>query len=159
MSETGASSSLVDQDGAHVAAGTYRFFDHTGDFGVDLEAEDPGAILATFAEATLELMTDAAAAVSEVEEREIELEGMDAADVLVALGNELLYLFEAEGFLCRRFEPEEVHGDYVFGVAHGEPFDPARHPIARPIKAVTHHGAEVRENEDGRFQARIVFDL
>ena len=142
-----------------VAAGTHRFFDHTGDYGVELEAQDAGAVLATFALACLELLTDAAETVSEVEERDIELEGMDAAEVLVAFGNELLYLFEVEGFLCRRFEPEQVEEDYVYGVAHGERYDPQRHPIARPIKAVTHHGAAVWEDEAGRFRARIVFDL
>ncbi len=137
---------------------SYKFFDHTGDYGVEIRAQDVEGALAAVARAFLDLLTGQPDAVQEAEEREVEVEGIDGTDVLVNFANELLYQFEGEGFLCARFEADEVADDYIAGVLHGEPFDPTRHPIARPIKAATYHQAELREDADGVF-ARLIFDL
>lgn len=136
----------------------YRFFDHTGDFGVDVVAPTRRGVVAACARAFLDLLTGAPETVVERAAREVRVTGIDAPDTLVALGNELLYLFEVERFLCARFEPTTVEEGVIAGVAHGEPFDAARHPIARPMKAVTRHDA--RFARDGRvFRARLIFDL
>jgi SHS2 domain-containing protein len=141
-----------------VTKASYRFFDHTGDFGVEVRAPDRAGAVAAVARAFLELLTDAPGAVEEREEREVVVEGLDPADVLVVFGNELLFLFEAEGFLCARFEAADVDETAIEGTAWGEPFDPDRHAIARPIKAVTHHMADLREDSGG-VTARLIFDL
>ncbi|MCO5166554.1 MAG: archease [Planctomycetes bacterium] len=141
-----------------MAEPSYRFFDHTGDFGVDVEAPDEGAAVAACARAFLALLTDAPETVAEREAREVSVTGIDAPATLVALGNELLYLFEVERFLCARFSPARVEATRIEGTAHGERFDPARHPIARPVKAVTHHQAALARR--GRVvRARLIFDL
>jgi SHS2 domain-containing protein len=136
----------------------HRFFDHTGDFGAELSAPTERALFEELARAWLDLLTDAPASVAERETRPLEVSGIDAEDVLVALGNELLYLFETEGFLAARIDVTALDSQKLTATAHGEPFDPARHPIARPVKAVTHHGAEVVRAEDG-WRARVIFDL
>ena len=46
----------------------------------------------------------------------------------------------------------------VTGLELGEPIDPARHRLAREVKAVTYHQAWVRE-ADGLWRAQVVFDL
>lgn len=140
------------------AAPSYRFFDHTGDFGVELAGRDAGALASALARAWLDLFTGAPQAVAEVEAREVEVSGVDEADLLVALGNELIYLFEVEKLLCARFEPTACEPGRLRGVVHGERFDPTRHPVARPVKAVTHHGARCEPHEAG-WRGRIVFDL
>lgn len=165
----------------------YRFFDHTGDFGVDLWGPDRGAVQRALARAFLDLLTGAPDAVRPREERALVATGLDDADALVALGNELLFLFEGEGFLCAdlALEPHDDEdnddedadpvddpdddsdpGDDIVRIvatARGEPFDPDRHPIARPIKAVTHHAASCAEDPSAppeeRVRARLVFDL
>jgi SHS2 domain-containing protein len=135
----------------------YRFFDHTGDFGADLSAETREGIYESAARALVALVTDAPESVRELERRELALEGVDGEDLLVALGNELLYLFE-EGWIAARVEVCELGERSLRVIAHGEPFDPERHPIARPVKAVTHHAARLTPTEDG-YRARLVFDL
>jgi SHS2 domain-containing protein len=141
----------------------YRFFDHTGDFGLELTASGPADALDGVTRAFLELLTDAPGCVDEREARGIDVRGFDAADALVAFANELLYQFEAEGFLAARFAPTRVALDggeaEIAGALHGEPYDPARHPIARPVKAVTHHGVRFEPREDGVWSIRLVFDL
>lgn len=136
----------------------YRFFDHTGDFGVDIAAPTETAAVAAAARAFLALLTDAPETVAEREAREVSVTGIDAPATLVALGNELLFLFEVEKFLCARFEPTTVDETLIEGTAHGERFDPARHPIARPVKAVTHHQASF-ERQGDVVRARLIFDL
>lgn len=141
-------------------AATYRFFDHTGDYGVDVDAPDAGAAYDAVAQAFAALLTDAPGCVARAEARALEVTGVDAAATLVAFGNELLYLFEAEGFLGAGFAATSVAPGRVTGDLWGAPFDPARHPIARPAKAVTHHAAAFDEDpRTGRVRARLIFDL
>ncbi len=142
----------------HEPRATFEFFDHTGDFGAEVRGPDAGSVLDGFVSAFLTLLTDAPDSVETPEWWEITLEGFDHADLLVALGNELLFMFENEGLLVRRFELRGLDEDYLSGVCYGEPYDPQRHPIARPIKAATHHGAELKPVEDG-WRARLIFDL
>lgn len=115
----------------------YRFFDHTGDFGADVVARSEAEAVSLCARAFLDLLTDAPDTVQEREARRIDVTGVDRAAALVALGNELLFLFEVEKFLCARFAPTTIDDTRLAGVAHGERFDPARHPIARPVKRVS----------------------
>lgn len=136
---------------------SHRFFDHTGDFGVDLRAPTREALFAEVARAWIALLTDAPDTVEAREERTLEVEGLDDAERLVALGNELLYLFETHAWLAARIDVR-LEGDVVHATAHGERYDPDRHPIARPAKAVTHHGAEVVRDGDG-WRGRLIFDL
>lgn len=145
---------------ARVPAG-FRFFDHTGDFGAELSAPRLEALYEAAARAFVALLTDDPARIAERETRALEVEGVDAEDLLVALGNELLFRFETEAWLPARIEVTELDEDAgrLVATAHGEPYDADRHPIARPIKAVTHHGAEVEARDDGTFRGRLVFDL
>ena len=137
----------------------YRFFDHTGDFGVDVEGASQPECVARCARAFLDLLTDAPHTVVEREARPLEVTGIDRAATLVALLNELLFLFEVEKLLCARFAPAALEETRFAGTAHGERYDPARHPIARPVKAVTHHGARLARERDGVWRARLIFDL
>ena len=137
----------------------HRFFDHTGDFGVDLTADSLEGLYEEVACAFTALLTDALERVEEKESKAIEVEGVDETDLLVALGNELLYIFESQGWLVRRLEVERLEDDRLVATAHGEPFDEARHPIARPMKAVTHHAAGVDEDGEGGWRGRLIFDL
>ena len=137
---------------------SHRFFDHTGDFGADMEAQTREELFAELAPALMHLLTDNLQVILTTDDYELEVEGIDDEALLVALGNELLYLFEVEGFLSASLSDVEVEDGVLRARVHGEHFDPARHPIARPIKAVTHHGAEVAL-ADGTWKARVIFDL
>ncbi|MBX3273737.1 MAG: archease [Sandaracinaceae bacterium] len=135
----------------------HRFFDHTGDFGADLEASSEAELFEASADALVALLVEDPSAIAERETRALEVSGLDAAEQLVALGNELLYRFET-GWLARRVTIDELGDDRLRATAHGEPYDPSRHAIARPIKAVTHHGARAEPREGG-WSGRLIYDL
>jgi len=136
----------------------YRFFDHTGDFGVELEGADQAEVTREALHAFTQLLTGDLSSVRPEAELEVELEGSDPAELLVALGNELIYCFEAEGFLAADLELEELTSQWARGVLVGEDFDPQRHPIARPVKAVTYHQAACEPAATG-WRGRLIFDL
>ena len=135
----------------------HRFFDHTADSGVELEAASFEALAAESAVALLDLITGDPESVLAKTERAFVVTGLDDTDLLVALGNELLFLFEVEGFLCRHLAVAASEGRLEC-VGRGEILDPARHPIETPIKAVTHHMATVSRLAD-RWTATLVYDL
>ena len=137
--------------------GSHRFFDHTGDFGADLEAASEAELYEASVDALIALFVEAPDAIRATETREIVAPGIDPEDQLVALGNEVLFLFEM-GWLTRRVLVQSLDGDALRAIAHGEPFDVARHGIARPVKAVTHHGARIEETDAG-WVGRLIFDL
>ena len=59
------------ESGGDVSEASYRFFDHTGDFGVEVRAPNHAGAVAAVARAFLELLTDAPGAVEEREDRSL----------------------------------------------------------------------------------------
>ena len=143
---------------ASAPAATYRLVDRTRDFALEVEAPDMAGVASGVVRGLLALLTDAPASVSTEHELDLDVTGIDEAATLAALGNEVLYLFDAERWLAADVSLTVVEPTRLAGVVRGEPFDPARHPIARPMKAVTHHGAAV-VREGHRLRARLVVDL
>src|SRR5690606_26467382 len=87
---------------------SHRFFEHTGDFGVELTAPTEDSLLAELVPAFAALLTGVEGVVEARESVPVEVEGIDLSDLLVVLGNELLYRFEAEGFLAAELAVEEL---------------------------------------------------
>ncbi|MGF1467383.1 MAG: archease [Sandaracinaceae bacterium] len=138
---------------------TYRFVDHTADFAVELDAPSLEALFEVSVRALAHVLTDDPDVVRDLEARRLCLDGLDREELLVGLGNEVLYRFEVEGWLAARLEVRELSDERLEGELHGEPFTPARHDIARPIKAVTHHGAAIEVSDDGRVRGTLLYDL
>jgi SHS2 domain-containing protein len=139
---------------------SYAFFDHTGDVGVALAAVDTGRLFGDAARALTDTLVDLAG-VAPTDETTVELEAADLDLLLVDWMSELLYRFEASGWLTRTASCSVVEGENVCrltAVARGERFDPARHEARVLVKAVTYHGLEVRPGPPG-VTARVVLDI
>lgn len=135
----------------------YRLLPHTADLRAELEAPDAAGLY----QAAADLVREVVAGDSPVEPREeraIELPAAgDDRERFFRFVRELVYLYDAEGFL-----PAEVElGDPPRVL--GERFDPERHHSERQVKAVTRHGfrfeAVAAGTGDGRLRAELVFDL
>lgn len=139
----------------------FRFLDHTGDVGFELEAASLAGLLAEAVAAFASTLTDRER-LGEGEVHELEL-GAAAPDLLLhALLEELLFLFERDGFLARSAEVEvgAEHGDALrLRVRlHGERWDPQRTPLELLVKGVTYHRLAVEEVE-GLVRGRVVLDI
>lgn len=138
----------------------YRFFDHTADLAVELEAPTAGGLFAEALAAFTEALTEGER-IAEREERRFELASSGLDLLLVDWLGELLYAFEVEELLFRRAEVEiaEEGGEVrLAAVARGERRDEARHPIKVLIKGITYHGLEVAR-QGGVYRGRVVFDI
>lgn len=82
--------------------------------------------------------------------------------LLVRLLQEILFLFDARGFVARRLEFTRFDVTMTPKVlearAWGERFSPDRHPPKTEIKAVTYHRLKVAKTRRG-WVAEIVFDV
>ncbi len=136
---------------------THRFLPHTADIKVAFETDTLEALLV---EAT-EVMRGLLAGTSPVELREerlVELECSDRAELFLAYLKELLYLFAAHGFLVAAVEIDRVSETELVARVRGEALDAKRHEHQPEVKAVTRHDLVV-ENRKGRWYAEVVFDV
>lgn len=136
----------------------WEILDHTGDIALRVFAPDLEGLFTAAVPALFDVIVD----VRTVEPRDrspVAIDGaVDEADLLVRFLSELLYRHDAEGRLFRdarivRMEPTRLAAEAI-----GEAFDPARHAIAREVKAVTYHGLALTRTPRG-VEARIVLDL
>lgn len=138
----------------------YRFVEHTADLGIEVWGESLDEL---FAEA-LVAFTDTLTEVERVDEQRevtIELSAPGLEELLVAWLEELLFLYETEGLLCRRAEVAVVElpdGPTLAAGAFGEVHDLDRQPLKTLVKAITYHRLAVTRKAGG-YRAQVILDL
>lgn len=78
--------------------------------------------------------------------------------LLVSWLNELIFYFDAYGFIGKGMEIKELTDSEIDAVAIGEDFDPERHERRLLIKAATYHNLKVAK-KNGLWEADIIFDI
>lgn len=134
-----------------------RVVDHGGDAAIEACGRTLGELFERAAEGFTRLVTDPRKLRRRLV-KEIRVDGERTEDLLVRWLSELLYQFETQGLLFKRFKILNVDRSRLEAVAEGEPFDEGRHTIRSLVKAPTYHGLRV-EQRQGLWRARIVFDL
>jgi SHS2 domain-containing protein len=140
-----------------LSIGSWETFEHEADVGLLLEGTDGPDLFATAGLALFDLVCDVPA-VEEREEYELTGEADGIEPLLVDWLNDLVYLFEGGGAVCRRFEFSSWSDTAYRATAHGEPVDEARHDPRDLVKAATYHGLAVRRREN-RLEARVILDV
>jgi SHS2 domain-containing protein len=136
----------------------HRLVDHTGDMALSVWAPTLPALYDEAARALFAVIVDLDA-IEAREELPLSIAGaVDREDLLVRFLAELLFHHDAHRWLFRGFRVRTLDAHAVAGEAIGERMDPARHAIARQVKAVTYHASELREQPAG-WSAKIVLDL
>jgi SHS2 domain-containing protein len=138
----------------------YRPLEHTADVGFEVTAPTLAELYAEAVPAFTASFTDVSR-VDERLEREITVAAPDREALLVDWLGELLAAFAVDGLLLRSARvrlAETASGLELAATARGEPYDPARHPLAVEVKAVTYHGLAVEETGTG-FRACVILDI
>jgi SHS2 domain-containing protein len=86
----------------------------------------------------------------------VEAEGREA--LLVAWLNDLLYLYEAKGFIGCDCEVQSLTETRLVATVRGETVDSAHHVILSHVKAVTYHQLHVGPTASG-WEGRVVVDV
>lgn len=136
---------------------TYREFDHTGDLGIEVEAESLAGLFEEAAFGMFALLVDLEI-VDPQKPVDISLEAADETELLLKWLSELNYLHLTERLLFGRFVIKEVSETHLLARAFSVPIDPTRHAIQTEIKAVTYHDLVIEQRND-HWYARIIFDV
>jgi SHS2 domain-containing protein len=134
----------------------FEVIDHTADIGVVAYGADLGQAFNNAARALFSLVTELGD-VAEVLYRDVELAASDEEDLLVAWLNELIYIFDTENILFKRFEVT-VLDNRLKARVYGEKVDSSRHRLKTGVKAATYHMLSVSKDESG-CSVRVIFDI
>lgn len=88
----------------------------------------------------------------------ITVSAVDIENLLVEWLNELIYLYDSQDILLRRFEISRLDGTSLEALAYGETIDQQRHVLITDIKAATYHMLRVKQ-ESGGWTAEVIFDV
>ena len=136
--------------------GSFVVLDHIGEIGVQGYGRSLGQAFSQAARGMFSLMVELES-IEERESRQIEVRARDLDALLVAWLNELVYLFDLEGLLFRRFVIGQITQQHLQATCWGEPLSPQRHQLKLGVKAATYHMAEVRQ--DNGWQAKVILDI
>lgn len=133
----------------------FDIIEHTADTGIIAYGSDLKEAFANAAHAMFSMIADLEAVNEEVC-RQIEAEAADRDGLLVSWLNELLYLFDVERIVFKRFEVAELGETRIRADGYGEPVDPSRHGLKSGVKAATYHMLKIEEDDGCRV--RVIFD-
>ena len=131
--------------------------EHTADTGIIAYGTDMPEAFANAAYGMFSLMADLRQ-VREETSRYIEAEASDRESLVVSWLNELLYIFDAERIIFRRFDILQVTSTRLKADAYGEKVEPSRHRLRSGVKAATYHMLQVSEGK-GHYRIRVIFDV
>jgi len=134
----------------------FEIIDHTADIGIAAYGETLKEAFANAAYALFSLMVDFED-VGDSACRQVEISATDREELLVAWLNELIYLFEVENVLFKRFEINEFNETRLKASCYGEKIDPERHKIKMAVKGATYHMLKIDEGEG--FRVQVLFDV
>jgi len=138
---------------------TYRVLDHTGDIGIEVESKTLDGL---FEEAGLAMFQEMVENFSEVQPqitKPLSLQEHSLEDLFLGFLSELLFYFDAEGFIPRVLSVQVDPNLFMLsGTAQGESLNPEKHRVRLGIKAVTYHMLQIEKREHGWY-ARVIFDV
>jgi SHS2 domain-containing protein len=129
----------------------FEILEHTADVGIIAYGADLSQAFANAARALFSLITELDD-VEEVTHRDIELTASDVENLLVAWLNELVYRFDTEGIIFKRFDIIQLDDTYLKARGYGEKVDSSKHRLKIGVKAATYHMLKVDKNDGCRVQ-------
>ena len=134
----------------------FEILNHTADVGIIAYGADMNQAFANAAIALFSLITE----LSEVEEvlhRDIKLTAPDEESLLVEWLNELIYLFDAEKIIFKRFDIINLNSTQLKARSYGEKVDSSKHKLKTGVKAATYHMLKVDKANGCKVQ--VLFDI
>jgi len=89
--------------------------------------------------------------------REVEISAPDQEFLLVEWLNELIYFFDAEQLIFKRFEIDILSTNSLKACCYGEKMNKTRHELIRGIKAVTYHRMNIKYNNN--YELQVILDI
>jgi len=135
----------------------YELLDHTADIGIIAFGKDLPEVFSNTAYAMFDILTYTNK-IKEMGKFDLQVSASNIEDLLVAWLDELLYRYETERLICKRFVIDNMDDVSLHATIFGEKLDPDRHEIKLEIKSVTYHQLKVEKTDDG-WIAQVIFDV
>lgn len=137
----------------------FSYFDHTADVGVEVSADTLEEIFAESGRALFSLIVDLEE-LDSVETECVEIEGDDEVSLLIDWLNELIFLFDARGWLFREFKVAVDGRPAGSGVrlraeCRGE--RESGRQLEMGLKSASYHEAGI--TYQGSWRARFILDV
>ncbi|HXX56943.1 MAG TPA: archease [Thermodesulfovibrionales bacterium] len=135
----------------------FETIDISGDAGIKAYGVTLEDAFVNSAVGMYSLMTDLNG-VLEKKDAFVEVESHSLEGLLVSWLNDLIFRFDAYGFIGKRIEIMALDNNRMTARVFGEDFDGARHERRLLVKAATYHQVSIGR-EDGRWATQIIFDI
>ncbi len=133
----------------------FQLIEHTADTGLVACGHSLAEAFANAAYGLFSIITELNR-VREVKSRPVAVTAGDVEELLFNWMNELIYVFEVEHLLFKRFDIPELTEHNLKATVWGETYDPSRHQLKLGVKSATYHMLEV-DGEKNRVQ--VIFDV
>lgn len=129
--------------------------EHTADTGLIAYGKDLAEAFANAAYGLFSIISEIKK-VREIESRRVTLNAEDVEALLFDWLNHLIYIFDVENLLFKRFDIIEFSENSLKAVCWGEKYHPSRHQLKTGVKSTTYHMLEV----DGvKPRVQVIFDV
>ncbi len=135
----------------------FETFDTTGDVGLNVYGKTLENIFQQAAIGLFSLITD----IKNMEinaTKKIKIRADDYESLLINWLNELVFLFDSEGFIGKRVKILELTEKKLIALIDGDFFDEKKHSKGVLIKAATYHKLKLERKNTG-WKATILFDI
>ena len=133
----------------------FELIEHTADMGLAAYGKDLAEAFAHAAYGMFSIIAELDG-VKEAEQRQVEIKEDDMEGLLFEWLNSLLYYFDVETLIFKRFDIMEFGEGRLKAVCYGEKYDASRHRLKTGIKSATYHMLEV-DGKKNRVQ--VIFDV
>jgi len=135
----------------------FEIIEHTADVGIKAYGS---TLKEAFANAALG-MTSLIISPDTIRERlgrQIQIQSSDRETLLVEFLNELIYYFDSENIVFKKFDITHLTNSEISARCFGERVDRTVHEVERGIKSATYYMLKVEKNDDG-YSAQAFFDI
>jgi len=133
----------------------FELIEHTADMGLAAYGKDLPEAFANAAYGMFSIIADLDN-VKAKEFRRVEINEDDMGSLLFEWLNSLLYYFDVETLIFKRFDIAEFSENHLVAQCYGEKYNPARHRLKTAVKSATFHLLKV-DREKNRVQ--VIFDV
>jgi SHS2 domain-containing protein len=136
----------------------FELIEYTADVGIKADGKDLAQAFSNVAAGMFSLIVDPES-IEEAGGAEVEVAAPDRETLLVDWLNELIFLFETERWLFKRFNIDTLNEHSLKATCYGEKIDKTRHELKREIKSATYHRLKIERLPGDEYQVQVLLDL
>ena len=133
----------------------FQLIEHTADTGLVAYGSSLAEAFANTAYGLFSIIAELNK-VREVESRVVAVSAEDAEALLFNWLNHLIYIFDVEYLIFKRFDITEFTKHNLKATCWGEPYNPSRHQLKLGVKSATYHMLKVDREKN---QVQVIFDV